>query len=223
MNIIRNLALTFFAATATIGGSTTTAKAFDIDCAVLLCMAGGFPSEPTGICAAAKAYMIARVTPIPVLPPFGICTFPGFNISLGQPSGTTETYIPDPNELDFLNALAIDFGTRQSTGGGRSGNARVSVTLQRCHVEGGNTQISGSGSGCPTAFNASELVERVCLQWGGRSQNNCLAWSAGGPARLQAQWSTANVGGPMVGSSRGIRIQYEDQDGIRAWTEWVYY
>lgn len=44
-----------------------TADAYHIDCAILLCLAGGFPSHP--ICAAAKAVMIQRITPWPIVPP----------------------------------------------------------------------------------------------------------------------------------------------------------
>ena len=51
----------------------TPAKAYDMDCAIMLCMAGGFP--PSAVCAAAYAEMIRRITPWPSRPPFGICTF----------------------------------------------------------------------------------------------------------------------------------------------------
>lgn len=42
---------------------------YDIDCAVILCLAGGFP---TG-CATAYSYMIRRITSFPPKPPFGFC------------------------------------------------------------------------------------------------------------------------------------------------------
>lgn len=42
-------------------------KAHPIDCAILLCMAGGFPASSE--CALAKAEVIRRITPIPVEPP----------------------------------------------------------------------------------------------------------------------------------------------------------
>lgn len=44
--------------------------AYDMDCKVILCIAGGFPSE----CSDAYRYMISRITRFPnPLPPFGFC------------------------------------------------------------------------------------------------------------------------------------------------------
>ena len=46
------------------------AHAFDMDCKVILCIAGGFPSG----CGDAYSYMIKRITRSPKpLPPFGFC------------------------------------------------------------------------------------------------------------------------------------------------------
>lgn len=50
--------------------SPAPAAAYQIDCAILLCLSGGFPpSEP---CARAKAEMIRRITPWPIEPPLQI-------------------------------------------------------------------------------------------------------------------------------------------------------
>lgn len=46
------------------------AQSYDIDCKVILCLAGGFPSG----CSDAFDYMIDRITSFPPKPPFGICT-----------------------------------------------------------------------------------------------------------------------------------------------------
>lgn len=46
------------------------AYAYDMDCKVILCIAGGFPSG----CSDAYSYMISRITRFPnPLPPFGFC------------------------------------------------------------------------------------------------------------------------------------------------------
>lgn len=47
----------------------TNASAYDMDCKVILCLAGGFPAA----CSDAYAYMISRLTRTPPLPPFGYC------------------------------------------------------------------------------------------------------------------------------------------------------
>lgn len=60
------LALTFFV--------PSPASAYQIDCAILLCLAGGFP--PSVPCARARAEMIRRITPWPIEPPLQIWRCP---------------------------------------------------------------------------------------------------------------------------------------------------
>ena len=50
------------------------ANAYQIDCAILLCLAGGFP--PSAPCAAARAEMIRRITPWPIEPPLQLWRCP---------------------------------------------------------------------------------------------------------------------------------------------------
>ncbi len=52
-----------------IAAAPTPAAAYDMDCKVILCLAGGFP---TG-CGDAYGYMIDRITARPPKPPFGYC------------------------------------------------------------------------------------------------------------------------------------------------------
>jgi hypothetical protein len=66
-------------AAAALGGAAalaplpSAAADYDIDCAVILCMAAGFPSEPSGTCSDAYDYMIDRITDRPPEPPFDTC------------------------------------------------------------------------------------------------------------------------------------------------------
>ena len=50
------------------------AAAYPIDCAILLCLAGGFPASAE--CSAAKAVFIRRITPFPIEPPLQIWNCP---------------------------------------------------------------------------------------------------------------------------------------------------
>lgn len=50
------------------------AEAYQIDCAILLCLAGGWP--PSAPCAAARTEFIRRITPWPVEPPLQIWRCP---------------------------------------------------------------------------------------------------------------------------------------------------
>lgn len=63
-------ALIAAAASATVFAATSASAAdYDMDCKVILCLAGGFPAG----CADAQAYMMERITRVPPLPPFGFC------------------------------------------------------------------------------------------------------------------------------------------------------
>lgn len=52
----------------------TQASAYPIDCAIFLCLAGGWPASPD--CNAAKAEFIRRITPYPVEPPLQLWRCP---------------------------------------------------------------------------------------------------------------------------------------------------
>lgn len=55
-------------------GITAPAYAYPIDCAIFLCLAGGWPSSPD--CNAARAEFIRRITPLPVEPPLQLWRCP---------------------------------------------------------------------------------------------------------------------------------------------------
>src|SRR6056297_1239424 len=50
------------------------AKAYPVDCAILLCLAGGWPASAE--CAHARAVFIRRITPWPIEPPLQIWRCP---------------------------------------------------------------------------------------------------------------------------------------------------
>lgn len=54
--------------------SAPKADAYAIDCAILLCLAGGFPASTE--CTQAKVEMIRRVTPFPIEPPLQLWNCP---------------------------------------------------------------------------------------------------------------------------------------------------
>lgn len=87
------------------------ARAYDIDCAIILCMAGGFP--PSAVCARAYSTMIRRITPWPSLPPFGVCTFVNLPVELGGPGGEGEVDTSLP-EYDWLNRTHVIWFTGRS-------------------------------------------------------------------------------------------------------------
>lgn len=69
VDVVRRASTIAAVALATVAWHVPAARA-DIDCKVILCLAGGFP---TG-CADAYRYMIDRLASFPPRPPFGICS-----------------------------------------------------------------------------------------------------------------------------------------------------
>jgi len=73
MKLIRSIKsdrlLVLMLASLTILSHNNKANAFDMDCKVILCIAGGFPAS----CGDAYSYMIDRITHRPPRPPFGFC------------------------------------------------------------------------------------------------------------------------------------------------------
>jgi hypothetical protein len=57
-----------------LGASQTSAQSYQIDCAILLCLSGGWPASTP--CTRARAEFIRRITPWPVEPPLQIWRCP---------------------------------------------------------------------------------------------------------------------------------------------------
>lgn len=72
------------AAALCLGAAPNAARAYPVDCAILLCLAGGWPASAE--CAHARAVFIRRITPWPIEPPLQIWNCPmraGFETSRG--------------------------------------------------------------------------------------------------------------------------------------------
>lgn len=76
MSVLCNLKAAAVGAVAatTLGLSAPAAEAYQIDCAILLCLSGGWPASAE--CSAARAEFIRRITPWPVEPPLQIWRCP---------------------------------------------------------------------------------------------------------------------------------------------------
>ncbi len=67
------------------------AQTYPIDCAILLCLSGGWPSSVP--CARARAEFIRRITPWPVEPPLQIWRCPmGASLEMPQQIGSNQVY-----------------------------------------------------------------------------------------------------------------------------------
>ena len=67
----------------------TPASAYPVDCAILLCLAGGWPASAE--CAHARAVFIRRITPWPIEPPLQIWNCP-MRASLRTPSAVERLF-----------------------------------------------------------------------------------------------------------------------------------
>lgn len=87
----------------------TAQDGYDIDCAVILCMAGGWPTEPTGTCSGAQSYMIDRIKD--GKSPIGVCStseggeFDDFDIDyqLNDPTVASSYTCPEGSSLFLKN------------------------------------------------------------------------------------------------------------------------
>ena len=106
-------------------------RAYDIDCAIMLCMAGGFP--PSAVCANAYRVMIRRILPWPSRPPFGICTYAAIPISLGGPGGEVDLNTAS-SDYDWLNKTRV-LWWRARRYQNRDGDRLYSWSLRSCDGE----------------------------------------------------------------------------------------
>ncbi|WP_420006559.1 hypothetical protein [Arenibacterium sp. LLYu02] len=179
----------------TIAESANKASAYDIDCAIMLCMAGGFP--PSAVCTRAYQTMIRRITPWPSLPPFGICTFANVPVELGGPGGMgdLDTSLP---EYQWLNRTHVIWFS------GRSYKTRDDPRLwdwsiRSCDRENRTcTYIQreyGSETPWPTTF-VSESGQEILFPVAG-------------------QFTYSNV--------RSVMVEYGDFEGNMGHSDWLSY
>ena len=171
------------------------AQAYDIDCAIMLCMAGGFP--PSAVCARAYRTMIRRITPWPSRPPFGICTFASVPVELGGPGGEGEVNTGLP-EYEWLNRThVIWFVGRSYTP--RDDPRQWDWSIRSCDRENRTcryiARVYGSHSRWPSSF-VSESGQTILLPVG-RGLENFY--------------------------SRDIMVEYGDYEGNMGHSDWFSY
>lgn len=102
LKTLRNTALTVAALTATAitaAPQRAEAQSYQIDCAILLCLSGGWPASVP--CARARAEFIRRITPWPVEPPLQIWRCPmGAGYTVDPDTLTSERIYEILFELD---------------------------------------------------------------------------------------------------------------------------
>ncbi|PJN95631.1 hypothetical protein CNY89_07330 [Amaricoccus sp. HAR-UPW-R2A-40] len=98
-----------FGGAAALAALPVIAADYDLDCAVILCLAAGFPAEPSGTCAEAFEHMIDRITDTPPKSPVGVCgasdgsEYAPAQVLFSQPSRQSRLgwICPDPSPMRF--------------------------------------------------------------------------------------------------------------------------
>lgn len=113
----RNFLQVLWLSAAGLGLNLHSAQAYPIDCAILLCLAGGFPASLP--CDAARFEMIRRITPWPIEPPLQLWRCPMHAAYPAQtPSGwplptpvsypLAERHLPDQTNQHFHILASYD-------------------------------------------------------------------------------------------------------------------
>lgn len=215
MRHFRSLAIASSTAIAGLLGSTP-AQAYPIDCAILLCLAGGFPASAE--CTAAKAEFIRRITPWPIEPPLQLWRCPmGISPSLAAklslpptgPDGLTPEVrsYRDAIEIYHIQAYYHIYGDNDDT---------IDVAQVGRYGEDG----SFSWARASYEQGPSWLAEAV----GGRTVaiKNCVRENRDGYCQEEQIIGSENREGPGWSRLRGVALRYQDHTGGYH-TEWVKY
>lgn len=112
--LLRTLLMSAGVAVGSYSWTTLPAQSYPIDCAILLCLAGGFPASAE--CSAAHTEMIRRITPWPIEPPlqFWRCPMGGGGV---LPSLSDESSAEIRMYRDGIEVWQLSKRTTNSSGG----------------------------------------------------------------------------------------------------------
>lgn len=208
-----------------IAAAPQPAKAYPIDCAILLCLAGGFP--PSAECAAAKATMIRRITPWPVTPPLQLWNCPmGLPANFTPPPGFPEVRLGPDGLTDevryYRDAIEIYHirTTRPWSSDDDCGAGCFNENTERGEYRDDGTHHwrRASMRHGPEWLAESDRIRRApiqeCTRW---TDNGCQSWRT---VRYE-NWPTG-IGILFGGNLRMVAIRYEDHEGNKH-TEFVTY
>ena len=126
------------------------ATAYPVDCAILLCLAGGFPASIE--CAHARAVMIARITPWPIEPPLQIWNCP-MRIEYRRPMNRRVIATPVLQDV----SLPLWPGRRPEGWG-------VPLPVQSAAISGGSETTSAQAPGFWLAVTGTDLPSLTRVQ-----------------------------------------------------------
>ncbi|WP_312531142.1 hypothetical protein [Paracoccus sp. (in: a-proteobacteria)] len=173
--------------------SVTTANAYPIDCAILLCLAGGFPAS--GECSAARAEFIRRVTPWPIEPPLQIWRCPMGGGLPASPSAGADINVSG-REFDFVRSVQV-YSVDYSAFSGSTGDGSRDV----CHVNRSRNTLGEYGAN--GEFTQSHISVAQVPAWTG------FDLPAGQTCEAEGRWRGVSIGYETVseGNVRSFRTE----------------
>lgn len=221
------------AAPVTFGATKATAQSYPIDCAILLCLSGGWPASVP--CSRARAEFIRRITPWPVEPPLQIWRCPMGASYQGQegrePRARIFDILFDPVPLPQSPAAPALFTAtpRPAERAARTDNAPMSDNAALFLAQGADIDISGPEFDFVRSIRVYDV--RYAQQYNAEREGGCIrsasvvlgrygtqgafSWEGSSPEALPpAQIGLENWGldCPRV-SNRSVFVDWRDVQG----------
>ena len=219
----------------------TSAQTYTIDCAILLCLSGGWPASVP--CSRARAEFIRRITPWPVEPPLQIWRCPMNASSLTDPNSPMERLFnasftartPQPLQTPLPTILPAvmngrDLPPRETSifqliaGQVSSGTGVADVdisdpiydfvrSIRVWHVAHySHTRTSGRDARCEESYS---------IRLGSYGTQGSFSWARAGPGQAP-RFVVPSRACTRHSRRRGVGIEWEDYEGQYGF-EWVSY
>lgn len=180
------------AGTIVCAAAPTAVAAYPIDCAILLCLAGGFP--PSAPCVAARAEMIRRITPWPIEPPLQPWRCPLQGAAMDGPKAGLQRAVMMVGPRD---TLVLSQG---SQAGLSTLPLQTQASLVWARDEGFRTASMDLSAEAFDFIRAIRVfdVERISQRWSGGDSSTCHQGSSIRLGSYDAEgnfsWRTVGVG-----------------------------
>jgi len=197
----------FFALTA-----PQAAKAYQVDCAILLCLAGGWPASAE--CAHARAVFIRRITPWPIEPPLQIWRCPmGIADRKPMQSAAPESWEAHDQKVpafaQVILAQVVDGGADIDISGLEFDFVR---SIRVWDVRYYSHRERGRDDDCSESYN---------MRLGTYGTQGEFSWQRTTPAAAP-QWVLPSRRCSSSNWRRGVGVEWEDHVGNHGY-EWVAY
>lgn len=192
--------------------SPQAAKAYQVDCAILLCLAGGWPASAE--CSYARAVFIRRITPWPIEPPLQIWRCP-MGVAERGPLQSAAPQIWQASEpvgsnfTQVILAQVVEGGADIDISGLEFDfvrSIRVWDVRHYSHRERGRDD---------------DCSERYSMNLGTYGTQGDFNWQRSTPAAAPT-WVIPSRRCSSSSSRRGVGVEWEDHEGNHGY-EWVAY